>query len=304
MVDKETKEAVPVTAFLNGDQAGQGRHQGQRRRPRKVPLRPGDGPFGHAELRPVPSSDALHVEGAAREVRQDLWSDRTRLRKSHGGPHLRRRRQAPQGSLELPVHRRYVVPGSVHLRFSTHRAVRDSLRYPGRGNFLLRLQHGHRLAEYRRENAPVRHPQQVVRGAGTSLHLCRQQERQARDSTAHTLLLRDEDVHHGVQTDLDEIGIAKTARDEKRRTRDERRRSSRRRPRTSAWKRCTGKSSSKKTRAKSPDSFKSTSRTGTDHRPRPADIGGPFSIVPAFAEASAYAKATADKTAGRRAGSP
>ncbi len=39
--------------------------------------------------------------------------------------------------------------------------------------------------------------------------------------TAHSLMLRDEDVNRGVQTDLDEKGIAKTAREEKRRTREE-----------------------------------------------------------------------------------
>jgi hypothetical protein len=38
---------------------------------------------------------------------------------------------------------------------------------------------------------------------------------------AHSLTLRDEDVNRGIQTDLDEKGIAKTARDEKRRTRTE-----------------------------------------------------------------------------------
>ena len=37
----------------------------------------------------------------------------------------------------------------------------------------------------------------------------------------HSLILREEDVLHGVQDDLDKAGIAKTARDEKRRSRDE-----------------------------------------------------------------------------------
>jgi uncharacterized radical SAM superfamily Fe-S cluster-containing enzyme len=37
----------------------------------------------------------------------------------------------------------------------------------------------------------------------------------------HSLVLRDEDVHHARQTDLDELGIAKTARGEKKRARDE-----------------------------------------------------------------------------------
>jgi uncharacterized radical SAM superfamily Fe-S cluster-containing enzyme len=41
------------------------------------------------------------------------------------------------------------------------------------------------------------------------------------DSTEHHLVLRPEDVNHKRQTDLDELGIAKTAREEKRRARDE-----------------------------------------------------------------------------------
>jgi uncharacterized radical SAM superfamily Fe-S cluster-containing enzyme len=41
------------------------------------------------------------------------------------------------------------------------------------------------------------------------------------DSTQHRLVLRPEDVNHKRQTDLDELGIAKTAREEKKRARDE-----------------------------------------------------------------------------------
>ena len=41
-------------------------------------------------------------------------------------------------------------------------------------------------------------------------------------SVDHSLVLRQEHVEAGVQTDLDEQGIAKTAREEKRRARDER----------------------------------------------------------------------------------
>ena len=39
-------------------------------------------------------------------------------------------------------------------------------------------------------------------------------------SKEHTLVLRAEDVNHGLQHDLDELGIAKTAREEKKRARD------------------------------------------------------------------------------------
>ena len=40
-------------------------------------------------------------------------------------------------------------------------------------------------------------------------------------SKDHTLVLRAEDVNHGLQHDLDELGIAKTAREEKKRARDQ-----------------------------------------------------------------------------------
>ncbi len=40
-------------------------------------------------------------------------------------------------------------------------------------------------------------------------------------SADHTLVLRAEDVNHGLQHDLDKLGIAKTAREEKKRARDQ-----------------------------------------------------------------------------------
>src|SRR5262249_18454341 len=39
-------------------------------------------------------------------------------------------------------------------------------------------------------------------------------------SKDHSLILRAEDVNHGLQHDLDKLGIAKTAREEKKRARD------------------------------------------------------------------------------------
>jgi len=43
----------------------------------------------------------------------------------------------------------------------------------------------------------------------------------AMQNKSHSLVLRDEDVHHAKQKDLDKLGIAKTAREEKTRARDE-----------------------------------------------------------------------------------
>jgi hypothetical protein len=41
------------------------------------------------------------------------------------------------------------------------------------------------------------------------------------NNTSHSLVLREDDVHHAKQRDLDDLGIAKTAREEKKRARDE-----------------------------------------------------------------------------------
>ena len=40
-------------------------------------------------------------------------------------------------------------------------------------------------------------------------------------SAEHSLVLNQDDVNHGIQHDLDNLGIAKTAREEKKRARDE-----------------------------------------------------------------------------------
>ncbi len=76
MIDKQTKEAVPVTAFLNAEQlakdvaavndAGRG----------TVPLGRGHGARADAELQPVQRADALQAHRPDEEVRQDVRRDR------------------------------------------------------------------------------------------------------------------------------------------------------------------------------------------------------------------------------------
>src|SRR6266478_453511 len=99
MIDKDTKEAVPVTAFLNAEQL---------------------------------AKDVAAVSDAGR------------------------------GSLELPVHRRNVVPGSLQLRLPPHRDVHHPVCHAAGGDFLLRLQHRHRLAQHHREDAHDGHAHEVV----------------------------------------------------------------------------------------------------------------------------------------------
>ena len=83
MIDKETKERVPVTAFLNADRlstdirtltdAARGKFWSA---------------FGMAlsvmrNYRFVQVPDPLHAQGLPREIRQDLQRDREELRQGH-----------------------------------------------------------------------------------------------------------------------------------------------------------------------------------------------------------------------------
>ena len=179
MVDKETKERVPVTAFLQCRPAGQGRGPRQRCRTRQVALDRRHGAGRGAQLRSLPVAHALQAERHDEEVRQDLRRHRQELRQGRQGPHDGRHRKAPPRPLELPVHRRHVVPGSVQLRFPPHRAVHHSLRHAGRRNLLLRVQHRRRLAQHHREDAHDGHAHQVVRRARPARDLRRRQERAA-----------------------------------------------------------------------------------------------------------------------------
>ena len=132
MIDKETKEAVPVTAFLNGDAPREGHREGERRGPRQVPVGRRSRARADAQLRSVPVADALQAERLDEEVRQDVRRDRQELRQGHEGPHDGRHRHAPAGPLELPVHRGHVVPGSVQLRLPPHGALHHPVRDAGR----------------------------------------------------------------------------------------------------------------------------------------------------------------------------
>ena len=177
MIDKETKESVPVTAFLKAERLAKdlGRvNDGGRGRRTSVlgmalALMRNYDPFKaptHFKL-----WDLLQkfdkTFGASKKDYGKVTGDRTR------GRH----RQAAGRPLELPVHRRHVVPGPLQLRLPAHRAVHHPLRHPGGGDLVLRLQHRGRLAEHHREDAHDGHPHQVVRRARPSRDLRRRQER-------------------------------------------------------------------------------------------------------------------------------
>ena len=183
MIDKETKEAVPVTAFLKAEQlakdvaavsdAGRGRFLSV---------------FGMAlavvrNYDSFKSPDALQAERSPEEVRQDLRrhqvSRKGQVRHGRRRPDHRRHQEAQGGSLELPVHCRHVVPGSLQLRLPPHRDVHHPVCHAAGRDLVLRLQHGHRLAQHHREDAHDGHPHQVVRGARPPRDLRGQQGRAA-----------------------------------------------------------------------------------------------------------------------------
>ena len=175
MVDKETKEAAPVTAFLNADQLA------------KDVARVNDAARGKwlsiigmalavaRNYDPFQSPTHFKLQRPVEEARQDLRRHRQELRQGGQGPHDGGHREAPPRPLELPVHRRHVVPGSVQLRFPPHRAVHHSVRHAGRRDFLLRVQHRRGLAQHHREDAHDGHAHQVVRRARAARDLRRRQ---------------------------------------------------------------------------------------------------------------------------------
>ena len=93
--------------------------------------------------------------------------------------------EAPQHrSLEFPDDRRHVVPGPVQLRFPPHRNVHHPVRDAAGRNFLLRVQHGHRLAQNHREHVQERDRRAVVQGTRQARDLRQGQGREPRDLRA------------------------------------------------------------------------------------------------------------------------
>ena len=183
MIDKETKEAVPVTAFLNAEQlakdiakvndAARGKFLSivgmalalmRNYDPFKAPTH-----FKLSDLLKKFDKTFGATKGAQKGNYGKVEGDRTEA--GH--------REAPRRSLELPVHRRDVVPGPVQLRLPPHRDVHHPVCDAAGRDLLLRLQHRHRLAEHHREDAHDGDAHQVVRGARPPRDLRRQQDRAA-----------------------------------------------------------------------------------------------------------------------------
>ena len=162
MIDKETKESAPVTAFLDMGQVAKDLAKVNDAARGKFLSVLGLGSFADAELRSLPGAHPLQDHRHDEEDGQDLQRHRQELRQRQGRPHHRGHQGSPPGSLELPLHRRHVVPGSVQLRLPPHRAVHHPLRHAGRRDQLLRVQHRRGMAQHHREDAHDRDPHQVV----------------------------------------------------------------------------------------------------------------------------------------------
>ena len=185
MIDKETKERVPVSAFLDGhnlvkdlaviNDAARGRFLSVLGM--AVSLLRNYDPFTVAE--------AAEDHRPAAEVRQGVRGHQARLRQGGQGPHAGRRAEAPLGQLALPVHRRHVVPGPVDVRLPPHAPVHHPLRHAGGRDLLLRLQHRGGLAADRREAPPDGDARAVVRPEGPPPHLHRRPPRAAGHDRAH-----------------------------------------------------------------------------------------------------------------------
>ena len=222
MIDKETKEAVPVTAFLHADQLAKDLQRvNDAARGRRLSV------LGMAlalmkNYDPFKSPTHFKLTDLMKKFDKTFGATKKAETGGYGrvdgDAHGRRPAAAPRRSLELPVHRGHVVPGSLQLRLPPHRALHHSVCDAGRGDLLLRLQHRHRLAEHHREDAHDGDAHQVVRRARPSRDLRRRQERRSLETT-HNLVLDADAVAKGKQKDLDDLGIAKNAREEKLRAR-------------------------------------------------------------------------------------
>ena len=84
MIDKETKEAVPVTAFLKAEQLAKDVAQVNDAGRGKVPVGGRHGARADAQLRPVQGADALQADRPDEEVRQDLRRDQAAEKGKYG----------------------------------------------------------------------------------------------------------------------------------------------------------------------------------------------------------------------------
>ena len=168
MIDKETKEAVPVTAFINADRLAKDIARVNDAARGKYLTMLGAGLALLRNYDPTNAPTHFKIKDLLAKFDKSFGATGRNYGKVTADRTHRGHQQAPRRSLELPLHRRHVVPGPVQLRLPPHRAVHHPVRHAGRRDQLLRLQHRRRLAQHHREDAHDLHPHQVVRGARAS----------------------------------------------------------------------------------------------------------------------------------------
>ena len=164
-----------------GRAAREGHREGQRRGARQVPVGRRHGARADEELRPVQVADALQDARLAEEVRQDVRRDRARTTaRSTATGRSRTSRCAARDRWNFLFIAGMWFQDLFNYDFRrTERCIIPYATQEGRDQ-LLRLQHGHRLAEHHREDAHDGDAHQVVRRARPSRDLRRRQEGRAR----------------------------------------------------------------------------------------------------------------------------
>ena len=247
MIDKETKEAVPVTAFLHADQLAKDLQRvNDAARGRKLSV------LGMAlalakQLRPVQVADALQDDRPDEEVRQDVRRDQEGRRPaataaSAATARSRTRRSAaatagtscssPACGSRICSTTTSAAPSAASFRMRRRKGRSRFCAYNtgiGWRNIIEKMHMTATLTKWYEEHG--RH--QIYAGGKNG--------RSARRPT-HNLVLDAEAVATGKQKDLDELGIAKNAREEKLRARKQKAGTAVT-PRTSGWPRSTGSTS-------------------------------------------------------------
>ena len=135
MIDKETKEAVPVTAFLNAEQLAKDVAQVNDAARGKFLSVVGMALALMRNYDPFKAPTHFRIADLLKKFDKTFGATGKNYGKVYRRPHDERHREAARGPLELPLHRRDVVPGSLQLRLPPHGDVHHPLRARSRERF-------------------------------------------------------------------------------------------------------------------------------------------------------------------------
>ena len=139
MIDKETKEAVPVTAFLRVTSWLRILRRSMMRRAENSVTAFGMALCLMKNYDPFKSPTHFKLMDLLKKFDKNFNATGKNYGKVGPDRTIDDVDEAAAGPVELPVHRGHVVPGSVQLRFPADGAVHYSLRDAGRRDQLLRV---------------------------------------------------------------------------------------------------------------------------------------------------------------------